>query len=124
MHCAALIVTGSRAYVAHVQPYPGTDRLRPRRRKGDAVDESRRLAMRRAHTKHADYCTCGRVVRGNGGRASHRHMHHVDGDGHHGVTADVWRRMFPEHDGRKTRAPSVTFEQAVRDDARAHPVSV
>lgn len=58
------------------------------------MDPSRRLAMRRAHTKHKDYCTCGKVVCGNGGKASHREMHERKGDGHHPITEDAWRAMF------------------------------
>jgi hypothetical protein len=60
------------------------------------MDESRRLAMRRAHTKHKTYCTCGKIVCGNGGQAMHRDMHERKGDGHHGITLDAWRAMFPD----------------------------
>lgn len=60
------------------------------------MDSSRRLAMRRAHTKHKTYCTCGKVVCGNGGRAAHQAMHERRGDGHRGVTRDAFRVMFPE----------------------------
>jgi hypothetical protein len=54
------------------------------------MDESRRLAMRRAHTKHVDYCTCGATPRGNGGRAAHSAMHERRGDGHYGMTYSMW----------------------------------
>lgn len=57
------------------------------------MDESRRLAMRRAHVLHKTYCTCGKVVCGNGGRASHRAMHERRKDGHHGITRDAWLAM-------------------------------
>lgn len=50
--------------------------------------------MRRAHTKHKDYCTCGKIVRGNGGRASHREMHRRKGDGHHTITREAWCDMM------------------------------
>lgn len=49
------------------------------------MDESRRLAMRRAHTRNKEYCSCGKIVRGNGGISSHRAMHERKGE---------WRRDF------------------------------
>jgi Ni/Co efflux regulator RcnB len=52
---------------------------------GDKMDETRRLAMRRAHARRAYYCTCGKVVHGNGGENSHRQMHVRRGD---------WKRDF------------------------------
>lgn len=58
------------------------------------MDESRRLAMRRAHVKYRYYCTCGRVVCGNGGRASHRTMHVRAGDGHRYITQGAWEAMW------------------------------
>lgn len=54
------------------------------------MDESRRLAMRRAHARHAHYCTCGFVAHGNGGIASHRAMHARKRDGHWGMTYSLW----------------------------------
>lgn len=54
------------------------------------MDESRHLAMRRAHVKNKRYCTCGVVVCGNGGIASHRAMHARRGDGHWGMTYSLW----------------------------------
>ena len=39
------------------------------------MDETRRLAMRRAHVKNKGYCTCGKVVSGNGGYHAHKAMH-------------------------------------------------
>jgi hypothetical protein len=36
------------------------------------MDEVRRLAMRRAHTKHRHDCPCGRTQRGNGWRSHAR----------------------------------------------------
>lgn len=44
------------------------------------MDESRRLAMRRAHARRAYYCTCGKIVYGNGGYAAHQSMHLRKGD--------------------------------------------
>jgi hypothetical protein len=49
------------------------------------MDESRRLAMRRAHAGRKAYCTCGKVAHGNGGQAAHRKMHERKGE---------WRRDF------------------------------
>lgn len=49
------------------------------------MDESRRLAMRRGHLRNKGYCTCGKVVSGNGGYAAHKAMHQRRGE---------WRRDF------------------------------
>lgn len=49
------------------------------------MDESRRLAMRRAHTRRAYHCTCGKTVHGNGAYAAHKAMH---------VRKGEWRRDF------------------------------
>ena len=54
------------------------------------MDESRRLAMRRAHTKHKSYCSCGKIVCGNGGRHSHAAMHKRKADGHRYLTYTAW----------------------------------
>lgn len=54
------------------------------------MDETRRLAMRRAHTKHRGYCTCGKVVRGNGGKFNHSQMHKRRADGHRFMTYSAW----------------------------------
>jgi len=54
------------------------------------MDESRRLAMRRAHTKHSSWCTCGNIVCGNGAITAHHAMHKRKGDGHKGVVRDEW----------------------------------
>lgn len=54
------------------------------------MDESRRLAMRRAHTKHRGYCTCGRVVCGNGGIHNHGQMHKRRKDGHYFMTYSAY----------------------------------
>ena len=67
----------------------------------DSMDESRRLAMRRAHTKHKYYCTCGMVVGGNGAVASHAAKHERLGDGHRYITQDEYERIR-----RKAEAPA------------------
>lgn len=59
------------------------------------MDESRRLAMRRAHTEHKGYCTCGKVVSGNGGWHAHKAMHERRGEwrtagGHYYMTYSAW----------------------------------
>lgn len=56
------------------------------------MDESRRLAMRRAHARRASFCTCGKVVHGNGGRTSHRAMHKRKGDSHYYMTPTAYAR--------------------------------
>lgn len=55
------------------------------------MDESRRLAMRQAHVKHRGYCTCGKVVCGNGGIYNHAAMHKRKGDGHRYLTYSAWQ---------------------------------
>jgi hypothetical protein len=60
------------------------------------MDETVRLRMRTAHAKYAYYCTCGKVVHGNGGRASHEYMHERKQDGHRFVTERSFRERFPE----------------------------
>lgn len=55
------------------------------------ISEARRLAMRRAHAKHENYCTCGKIVHGNGGAASHKAMHMRKGEVHHYMTYTAWR---------------------------------
>lgn len=47
------------------------------------MDNSRRLAMRSKHACRAYYCTCGKIVHGNGGKAMHSAMHKRNGDKHH-----------------------------------------
>lgn len=54
------------------------------------VSETRRLAMRRAHTKHKGFCTCGKIVSGNGAIHMHREMHRRRGDGHWYMVASLW----------------------------------
>jgi hypothetical protein len=54
------------------------------------MEEARRLAMRRAHASRVTYCTCGKLPRGNGGRAAHAAMHKRLGDGHYGMTYSTW----------------------------------
>jgi hypothetical protein len=62
------------------------------------MDESRRLAMRRAHARNKMFCTCGATPSGNGGIASHKAMHARRGDGHWGMTYSLWRDV---QEGRK-----------------------
>lgn len=57
--------------------------------------ESRRLAMRRAHAGRASFCSCGKVVHGNGGRHSHHAMHVRLRDGHRYLIEDAYRKLFP-----------------------------
>jgi hypothetical protein len=51
-----------------------------------ATCHQRRKEMARAHAKRASYCTCGKVVHGNGGEHMHREMHKRKGDGHYYMT--------------------------------------
>lgn len=57
------------------------------------MDEARRLAM---HTKHAEYCTCGKIVCGNGGKAGHRYIH--------GIVHDEWILRFGTDEEKQREA--------------------
>jgi hypothetical protein len=48
-----------------------------------------------AHRKHAHYCSCGRIIRGNA-KANHRAMHERCGDGHRWLSVDAWLCRFAE----------------------------
>lgn len=89
------------------------------------MDEATHLRMRRGHTKHRDYCTCGRSVCGNGGRHAHREMHRRKKDGHISVIKEVWDLMFPGHDGRKSCVPTLERGTAIykveKERQRLHP---
>lgn len=64
------------------------------------MDESRRLAMRRAHARQASYCTCGKTVHGNGARFTHSQMHERKADGHYYMTYSEYerrQRKGPDH---------------------------
>lgn len=56
------------------------------------MDESRRLAMRRAHARRPWYCTCGKTVHGNGGRTAHSAKHRRARDGHYYMTVTEYER--------------------------------
>lgn len=61
------------------------------------MDETRRKAMRRAHARRANYCTCGKIVHGNGGKHAHRAMHERKGEwrtegGHRYMTYSEYER--------------------------------
>lgn len=62
-------------------------------------DSISRRARAQAHSKHAYFCACGKVVHGNGARAMH---FYVRGDrylgrreGHAAITRDGFFRRFP-----------------------------
>lgn len=40
------------------------------------------------------YCSCGKVLSGNGAMFMHPRMHQAQSDGHRIVTADEWRALF------------------------------
>ena len=72
--------------------------------RGRANDPNVQRAKSSRHARRAHYCSCGKIVRGNGGAASHRAMHDRKGDGYdratrtgHGwLTMDQHRAKFPE----------------------------
>lgn len=57
---------------------------------------SRNYKRATAHTKHAHYCSCGRVVFGNGGKAGHGYMHEQRRDGHTWIGRTQWLDRFGE----------------------------
>jgi hypothetical protein len=63
--------------------------------------------MRRGHLKHKGYCTCGVVVAGNGGKASHRKMHQRKGDGHHYIVWHDWERRKAKADAAGMSADDI-----------------
>lgn len=54
------------------------------------------LARAQAHAKHIYYCSCGKVVSGNGGKASHEYMHERRGDLHSWIGRVAHAGKFPE----------------------------
>lgn len=50
--------------------------------------------MRTWHARHAYYCSCGKIVHGNGGRASHADMHERREDGHRFITSRAYDERF------------------------------
>ena len=56
-------------------------------------DSHTRRRMASAHANHEFYCTCGKIVRGNGGRAGHAWMHERRGDGHYYTSSTRWHEI-------------------------------
>lgn len=53
----------------------------------------------KAHAKHPSYCSCGRVVHGNGGRAMHFYIEGQRGrprPGHVRLTQESWTTMHQD----------------------------
>lgn len=48
-----------------------------------------------AHAKHGFFCSCGRIVHGNGGKAQHAYMHEQASDGHRWMMRSAWLARFP-----------------------------
>jgi len=51
-----------------------------------------------AHAKRAHFCSCGKIVHGNGARAVHRAYHVNRQDGHTYLIEDAYYRLFPRKD--------------------------
>ena len=74
--------------------------------RGRANDPVVRRAKASRHATRAHYCSCGKIVRGNGGKASHAHAHETRGewrargeplgDKHGWITSDMHRVRVPE----------------------------
>lgn len=53
----------------------------------------------KAHARHAYFCSCGKIVHGNGAKAQHKAMHQRDLDGHRWVTSQHYGELFPDYQG-------------------------
>lgn len=64
----------------------------------------------KAHAKHAFFCSCGKIVHGNGAKAQHRGMHERKNDRHHWLTRDGYFLLFPDYEGggsdRRVKGPN------------------
>lgn len=58
-------------------------------------DSHTRKRMASAHARHASYCSCGKIVHGNGGHYQHRAMHERRGDDHRYVSSRRYEELFP-----------------------------
>lgn len=47
-----------------------------------------------AHARHGFYCSCGKIVHGNGAKHMHREMHRRHGDGHRYISMTAYREQF------------------------------
>ena len=77
--------------------------------RGRAKDPARQHAKSSHHAKYGHYCTCGKVVYGNGGKTSHKAMHERRDEWQHRgdlpnppsakhtyISMDAHRTRFPE----------------------------
>ena len=58
--------------------------------------------VRAANSNHAmngHYCSCGKVVWGNGGKAGHQNSHKRKQDSHAWLTKEEWAQMMTERAG-------------------------
>jgi hypothetical protein len=62
---------------------------------GDSVTRRMSRAASGAHTRHHYFCSCDKVVSGNGARYQHRQMHLRAKDGHHFMVYEDWRAADP-----------------------------
>ncbi len=60
--------------------------------RGRPNDPHRARAKAQAHAKHAYFCSCGKIVRGNGGKASHAYMHERRGDWQERGEPPTWQQ--------------------------------
>jgi hypothetical protein len=63
------------------------------------VKSSRERAA--AHAKHPHYCSCGKVVWGNGAKAQHRLAHARRADGHRYVMREAWLALLAAKGGER-----------------------
>lgn len=68
--------------------------------RGRPNDPVRARAKASAHAKHGHYCSCGKIVRGNGGKASHAYAHERRGEWQQRGELPTWQQP-PGTPGRK-----------------------
>jgi len=61
--------------------------------RGRPNDPAVAKAKARKHAKYGHYCSCGKVVHGNGGKSAHAEMHRRRKDGGHFVSRETFENV-------------------------------
>ncbi len=67
--------------------------------RGRANDPNVQRAKSSRHARRAHYCSCGKIVRGNGGQSAHQAAHDRRNETDNFITVDAYRAKFPEVSG-------------------------
>lgn len=62
--------------------------------RGRPNNPAKAKAKARAHAKRAHFCSCGKRVFGNGGKAGHEDMHARKRDGERWISFEEWKTKF------------------------------